>query len=154
MRLMKGCIPLAGGVLALVPLLLSAQNRIVIVTDSDVARVQRDALLIDTHNDVPYYLVQGHDITSPSASPHTNLAELRTSNFGGLFFSIWVAKEYVQGNRSAQPRSGADSIGPPRHRRKASQPISCWPSTAKEIERGAPAGQDRGADGDRRRPCY
>ncbi len=98
---MKGCIPLAGGVLALVPLLLSAQNRIVIVTDSDVARVQRDALLIDTHNDVPYYLVQGHDITSPSASPHTNLAELRTSNFGGLFFSIWVAKEYVQGNRSA-----------------------------------------------------
>lgn len=87
--------------LVLVSSLLSAQNRIVIVSDSDVARVQSRVILIDTHNDVPYYLVQGRDIASPNASPHTNLAGLQRSNFGGLFFSIWVAKEYVEGNRSA-----------------------------------------------------
>lgn len=58
-------------------------------------------LLIDTHNDVPYYLVQGRDIAAADASPHTNLAKLKAGGVGGLFFSIWVAKEYVQGNHSA-----------------------------------------------------
>jgi membrane dipeptidase len=58
-------------------------------------------LLIDSHNDVPYYTVQGRDIASPSGSPHTNVASLKAGGVGGLFFSIWVAKEYVQGNRSA-----------------------------------------------------
>jgi membrane dipeptidase len=79
MKLMKCCL-----LLALAPVLLPAQT-----------------LLIDTHNDVPYYLVQGRDIASSNASPHTNLAQLKAGGVGGLFFSIWVAKEYVQGNHSA-----------------------------------------------------
>jgi membrane dipeptidase len=71
------------------------------VTDQEVQRIRRDVLLIDSHNDVPYYIVQGRDIASASAAPHTNLAELKAGGVGGLFFSIWVAKDYVQGNRSA-----------------------------------------------------
>jgi membrane dipeptidase len=71
------------------------------VTDAEVQRVHRATLLIDSHNDVPYYTVQGKDIASASAAPHTNLAELKAGNVGGLFFSIWVAKEFVEGNRSA-----------------------------------------------------
>ena len=72
-----------------------------IVSDQEVQRIQRDTLLIDSHNDVPYYTVQGRDIGSASASPHTTIAELRAGGVGGLFFSIWVAKDYVEGNRSA-----------------------------------------------------
>ena len=71
------------------------------VPDAGVQRVQPGALLIDSHNDLPYYIVQGRDIASPSASPHTSIASLRAGGVGGLFFSIWVAKDYVQGNHSA-----------------------------------------------------
>jgi membrane dipeptidase len=84
MKLMKCCLILALGAILLPAQSLLPQN-----------------FLIDTHNDVPYYLVQGRDIAAPNASPHTTLAELKTGSVGGLFFSIWVAKEYVQGNRSA-----------------------------------------------------
>lgn len=86
--------------LLLVPAaLLHAQTKA--ISDSEVMRVHRSILLLDSHNDVPYYTVQGRDIASASASPHTNLAELRTGGVGGLFFSVWVAKEYVEGNHSA-----------------------------------------------------
>jgi membrane dipeptidase len=85
--------------LAVVPVLALAQSRV--VSDEEVMRVHRSLLLIDTHNDVPYYTVQGRDIATPGASPHTTLAELKTGGVGGLFFSVWVAKEYVQGNHSA-----------------------------------------------------
>ena len=71
------------------------------VTDAEVLRVHRAALLIDAHNDVPYYTVQGRDIASSGASPHTDWRGLKAGGVGGLFFSVWVAKEYVQGNRSA-----------------------------------------------------
>src|ERR1700722_14594947 len=80
------------------------QNRITqirTVTDADVARVQSSALILDAHNDLPYYTVQGRDIASPSASPHTDLARLKAGGVGATFFSVWVAKDYVEGNRSA-----------------------------------------------------
>ena len=93
--------------------LLAAQNRPRPLSDTEVERVQRSTLLIDSHNDVPYYTVQGHDIASPNASPHTNIAGLKAGGVGGMFFSVWVAKEYVQGNRSAH--RALDLIGSVRH---------------------------------------
>ena len=90
-------LPLLGFVLAVAAL---GQTRTV-VTDAEVMRVHRAALLIDSHNDVPYYTVQGRDIASPGAAPQTSLASLKAGGVGGLFFSIWVAKDYVEGNRSA-----------------------------------------------------
>src|ERR1035438_6756744 len=96
--------------------LLSAQSRAVTgspVTEAEVQRVHKAAFLIDSHNDVPYYTVQGRDIAAaagagaaagaaaPSGAPHTTLAELKAGGVGGLFFSIWVSKDFVQGNRSA-----------------------------------------------------
>ncbi len=71
------------------------------VTDAEVMQVHRSALLIDAHNDLPYYTVQGRDIASPSASPHTTLAGMKAGGIAAQFFSVWVAKEFVQGNRSA-----------------------------------------------------
>src|SRR5271168_2533863 len=73
----------------------------IIVSDAEVQRVHRAAGLIDSHNDVPYYTVQGRDIASASASPQTTLTGLKAGSVEGLFFSIWVAKDYVEGNRSA-----------------------------------------------------
>src|SRR6266568_3737829 len=53
----------------------SAQTRT--VTDAEVMRVHRSALLIDTHNDVPMRTVTGFDIGPRAASGHTDLARLR-----------------------------------------------------------------------------
>jgi membrane dipeptidase len=85
--------------LGFAPLLLSAQTRP--VTDAEVMRVHRSALLIDTHNDLPYWTAEGHDIASPSGPPHSNLAELKQGGVGAVFFSAWVAKDFVAGNHSA-----------------------------------------------------
>lgn len=87
---------------ALAPLILVAQTRS--VTDAEVMRVHRSALLIDTHNDLPYWTVQGHDIAasgSESGIPHSSLAQLKQGGVGAVFFSAWVAKDFVAGNRSA-----------------------------------------------------
>jgi membrane dipeptidase len=91
--------PVLLAVLLFPGVLVRAQTRT--VSEAEVLRVHRAALLIDSHNDVPYYTVQGRDIASASASPHTSVAGLKTGGVGGLFFSIWVSKDYVQGNRSA-----------------------------------------------------
>jgi membrane dipeptidase len=85
--------------LALVPLVTFAQTRT--VTDAEVMRVHRAALLIDTHNDLPYWTVEGHDIASTSGAPHTSLAGLKQGGVGAVFLSAWVAKDFVEGNHSA-----------------------------------------------------
>src|ERR1700733_1822753 len=80
------------------------QNRIAQIrqiSDADVSRVQSSVLLIDAHNDLPYYTVKGADVASPSASPHTDIARMKAGGVGATFFSAWVAKDYVEGNRSA-----------------------------------------------------
>jgi membrane dipeptidase len=71
------------------------------VSDAEVARVQRSALLIDTHNDVPSLTVDGFDIGSTGGTGMTDIARMRHGGMGAQFFSIYVSKEYVEGNRSA-----------------------------------------------------
>ena len=71
------------------------------VTDAEVMRVHRSALLIDSHNDLPYYTAQGRDIASASAAPHTDMARLKEWGDAATYFSVLVAKENVEGNRSA-----------------------------------------------------
>jgi membrane dipeptidase len=78
---------------------LAAQNRT--VTDAEVMRVHRSALLIDTHNDVPSRTVNGFDIGPRAATGHTDLVRLREGGVGAVFFSVYVAANYVKGNRSA-----------------------------------------------------
>src|SRR5690349_22298690 len=71
------------------------------VTDAEVMRVHRSALLIDTHNDVPSRTVAGFDIGPRATSGHTDLARLREGGVGAVFFSVYVAAAYVHGNHSA-----------------------------------------------------
>jgi membrane dipeptidase len=77
----------------------SAQTRT--VTDAEVMRVHRAALLIDTHNDVTSRTVEGFDIGPRAPSGHTDIVRLKEGGVGAQFFAVYVAAGYVEGNRSA-----------------------------------------------------
>jgi membrane dipeptidase len=69
--------------------------------DKQVEAIRRSAILIDTHNDIPSFTVDGDDIGKPSPARNTDLARLREGGVGAIFFSVFVASDYVEGNRSA-----------------------------------------------------
>ena len=71
------------------------------VSDSDVARIHKSMLIIDTHNDVTSRTVDGFDLGKPSPTGHTDLERLRQGNVGAQFFAAYVGASYVNGNRSA-----------------------------------------------------
>jgi membrane dipeptidase len=71
------------------------------ISDAEVMRVHRSALLIDTHNDVPSRTVDGFDIGSHTGSGHTDIARLKEGGVGAQFFAVYVASSYVTGNHSA-----------------------------------------------------
>src|SRR5271165_6670188 len=76
-----------------------AQSRT--ITDAEVEKVHRSALLIDTHNDITSRTVDGYDVGKNAGDGHTNLAGLRAGGVGAQFFAVYVAAGYVNGNRSA-----------------------------------------------------
>ncbi len=71
------------------------------VTDAEVARVHQSALLIDTHNDVTSFTVDGMDIGKPQPKRHTDLAKLKQGGVGAVFFAVYVGAGYVEGNHAA-----------------------------------------------------
>jgi membrane dipeptidase len=72
------------------------------VTDEEVERVHRSALLIDTHNDVTGRIVEGLDIGKPSRETHTDLPRMRRGGMGAQFFAAYVAASYVKDNHAAR----------------------------------------------------
>ncbi|MDZ7639342.1 MAG: dipeptidase [Bryobacterales bacterium] len=71
------------------------------VSDAEVERVHRSAILIDTHNDVTSFTVEGSDIGKPDPERHTDLPRMKKGGMGAQFFAVYVAASYVEGNRSA-----------------------------------------------------
>jgi membrane dipeptidase len=95
-------------VLLAAALTCTAQSRT--VTDAEVMRVHRSAILIDSHNDLPTWMVDGQecegqspciDVGKPTKLGHTDLARLRKGGVGAVFFAAYVSGNYVKGNRSA-----------------------------------------------------
>jgi len=83
---------------------LSAQapaRRARTVSDAEVARVHRSAILIDTHNDVTSATVAGLDIGKPNTTHMTDIPRMKKGGMGAQFFAVYVAASYVDGNRSA-----------------------------------------------------
>ena len=76
-----------------------AQNKP--VTDAQVRKVHKSAILIDTHNDVTGRTVEGFDIGKPSTETHTDLPRMKQGGMTAQFFAVYVAASYVEGNRSA-----------------------------------------------------
>ncbi len=71
------------------------------VSDAEVQKVHRSAILIDTHNDITSRTVQGFDIGKPSTDTHTDLPRMKQGGQTAEFFAVYVAASYVEGNRSA-----------------------------------------------------
>ena len=63
-------------------------------------RITREAILIDTHDDVTSRTVDGYDIAMPNTKGQTDLPTMR-GFLGAEFFAIYVGAEYVNGNHSA-----------------------------------------------------
>jgi len=89
-------------VLACVALSAFAQTRK--VTDEEVMRVHKSALLIDTHNDVTSLTVDGYDIGKRNTSgkpTHTDIPRMKEGGLGAQFFAVYVDSKYVEGNHPA-----------------------------------------------------
>jgi membrane dipeptidase len=70
------------------------------VTDAEVAAITKDAILIDTHNDVTSKTVTGYNIATPNRSGQTDLPRMK-GFLGAEFFAVFVGAEYVDGNHAA-----------------------------------------------------
>jgi membrane dipeptidase len=79
--------------------LLSGQTRQ--VSDAEVTRVHRSALLIDTHNDVPMKTVKGFDIGKKSVKGSTDVPRMRAGNVGATFFAAYVPGRYARQQTAA-----------------------------------------------------
>jgi len=74
------------------------------VSDAEVMKVHRSALLIDTHNDITSRTVEGFDIgprNTGDRKTHTDLVRMKEGGIGAQFFAVYVAANYVNGNHSA-----------------------------------------------------
>ena len=72
------------------------------VTDVEVIRVHRSALLMDGHNDIPSDVVAGLDLGKPNDVTHTDLPRMKKGGMGAQFFAAYVAARYVEGNQAAR----------------------------------------------------
>jgi membrane dipeptidase len=91
---------LFAGLALLAPLVLCAQQPSHRVSQADVDKITREAILIDTHNDVPSRTVDGYDIATPNKHGQTDLARMK-GFLGAEFFAVFVDASYVEGNHSA-----------------------------------------------------
>ena len=68
--------------------------------EAEVKKITHSAILIDTHNDIPSFTIEGADIGNAPKN-HTDIPRLREGGVGAIFFSVYVAATYVNGNHSA-----------------------------------------------------
>lgn len=71
------------------------------VSDAEVERVHRSAILIDTHNDVATFTVDGYDIGKPDPQYQTDLPRMKKGGMAAQFFAVYVDAAYVKGNHAA-----------------------------------------------------
>jgi membrane dipeptidase len=97
------------------------------VTDEEVMRVHRSALLIDTHNDITSRTVDGADIGQPLTNTHTDLGRMKKGGMGAVFFAVYVAASYTEGNHSA--KRALDMIDTVKHDIAGRYPGDFMPAT-------------------------
>ena len=72
------------------------------VTEAEVMRVHRSALLIDTHNDVPMKTVKGFDIGKASRKGSTDIPRMKAGHVGATFFAAYVPGRYAKQKTAAE----------------------------------------------------
>jgi membrane dipeptidase len=95
-----------GGMLDVMSLTASGQSQKRTVTDAEVMRVHKSALLIDTHNDIPTEdagkdraIGAKFNLAERTDKNHTDLPRLKEGGAGAVFFVAYVASNFVGGNR-------------------------------------------------------
>lgn len=71
------------------------------ISESEVQRVHRSALLIDTHNDITTMTVDGFDIGTTGSKNQTDVSRLKAGGVGATFFAAYVGPEYAAKKASA-----------------------------------------------------
>jgi len=73
------------------------------------ARVHREAIVVDTHEDVPEALEEKwgayaswHDLAEPGATKHFDVARARQGGLGAPFFAVYVPARYAENGGSAR----------------------------------------------------
>src|SRR5262245_6799387 len=67
------------------------------IPEERAARIHRESIVIDTHNDIPSVLVSSTgDLAKPGIKTHTDLPRLKSSGLTGVFFSIYVDKDFYE----------------------------------------------------------
>lgn len=103
------------------------------VTDQMVREVQTSALLIDTHNDVTSFTLDGFDISKTGSAHHTDIARLRAGGVGAVFFAAYVDSKYAKDHTAAH--RALDMIDTVRHDIVSANPsVFTFATTAAEIE--------------------
>jgi len=110
------------------------------VTDAEVIRVHKSAILIDTHNDVTSSTVAGMDIARPNTDHMTDTPRMKKGGMGAQFFAVYVAASYVEGNHAANRT--LQMIDTVRHDIIARYPADfAFATTAAEIRRAHKQGK-------------
>lgn len=110
------------------------------VPDAEVARVQKSAILIDTHNDVTSATVAGLDIGKARTDGHTDIPRMRAGGMGAQFFAVYVGPEYAK-NHTAAHRT-LEMIDTVRHDIIERYPETfAYATTADDIERAHKSGK-------------
>lgn len=77
----------------------------------DTQRIHRDALVIDTHNDVLYQSVmRGKDIGKRISSGHTDLPRIREGGIDVQVFAVWCNDKYGKGTAFAYANKQIDGL--------------------------------------------
>ncbi len=84
--------------LVLLPALCQSQKK---VTDEEVRRVHRSAIVIDTHSDTTSRTVTGFDIGKRSDTGHMDIPRMREGGLGAQFFAVFVNASYERNHESA-----------------------------------------------------
>ena len=71
------------------------------VTQAEVDKITREAILIDTHDDVPSQTVDGYDIATPNKMGQTDLPRMK-GFLGAEFFAVFVDASYDKEHHSAR----------------------------------------------------
>ena len=118
------------GLIAISPAYSQMRN----ITDAEVQKIHKSALLIDTHNDITSRTVDGYDIGTAKNDGHTNVTALKEGGVGAQFFAVYVSSTYVNGNHSA--RRTLEMIDTVRHDIIGRYPNDfVFATTADDIER-------------------
>jgi len=110
------------------------------VSEAEVARVQKSAILIDTHNDVTSATVAGLDIGKARTDGHTDIPRMRAGGMGAQFFAVYVGPEYARDKTAAH--RALEMIDTVRHDIIERYPDTfVYATTADDIERAHRSGK-------------